>query len=42
MEIDQPYTSSIVSDIAKITKLDEDDVMWMTSKELTDLCNKHP
>jgi hypothetical protein len=37
MEIDQPYTSSIVNDIAEITGKDADDIRWMNSEELTQL-----
>jgi hypothetical protein len=37
MEINQPYTATIVDDIAKITGEDVDDIRWMSDEELTQL-----
>jgi hypothetical protein len=37
MEIEQPYTYSIIDDIAEITGKDADDIRWMSKEELTQL-----
>ena len=39
---EQPYTSSISEDIARITNMDIDDIVWLTPKELNQLANKYP
>lgn len=39
---EQPYTSSISEDIARITNVDIDDIVWLTPKELNQLANKYP
>lgn len=39
---EQPYTSSITDDISKITRMNSDDIIFLSSEDLNKLAQKHP